>query len=156
MAKSPSLSADNRHRTNYPEGSGEHAVAKAIHAMIRVLDEARSVDFYKRAFDLEVADRYPFDGFTLVYLRNQGADFELELTVNHSQTEPYELGNGYGHIAFVVGDLEAEHARFQSENLEPKDIVSFQRDGALMARFFFVQDPDGYKIEVLQQHGRYR
>ena len=40
--------------------------------------------------------------------------------------------------------------------MEPRDIVEFNRDGALMARFFFVQDPDGYKIEVLQKHGRYR
>ena len=87
-------------------------MAKAIHSMIRVLDETRSVDFYKRAFDLEIADRYDFDGFALVYLRNADADFELELTVNHSQTQPYELGDGYGHIAFAVEDLEAEHARF--------------------------------------------
>lgn len=131
-------------------------MAKAIHSMIRVLEEARSVDFYKRAFGLEIADRYDFDGFTLVYLRNADADFELELTVNHDQSEPYSHGDGYGHIAFAVEDLEAEHARFQSSGLEPRDIVSFERDGALMAKFFFVQDPDGYKIEVLQQHGRYR
>ncbi|WP_282608354.1 VOC family protein [Pelagibius sp. Alg239-R121] len=131
-------------------------MAKAIHSMIRVLEEARSVDFYQRAFGLEVADRYEFDGFTLVYLRNGDADFELELTVNHSQTMPYEHGDGYGHIAFAVDDLEAEHSRFHSSGLAPRDIVEFERDGALMAKFFFVQDPDGYKIEVLQQHGRYR
>lgn len=131
-------------------------MAKAIHSMIRVLDEARSVDFYRRAFDLEVADRYDFDGFTLVYLRNGDADFELELTVNHSQKVPYQLGDGYGHIAFAVEDLEAEHTRFAASGLAPKDIVEFERDGALMAKFFFVQDPDGYKIEVLQRHGRYR
>ena len=40
--------------------------------------------------------------------------------------------------------------------MEPADIKEFYRDGGLMARFFFVQDPDGYKIEVLQRHGRYR
>ncbi len=131
-------------------------MAKAIHSMIRVLEEARSVDFYKRAFGLEIADRYEFDGFTLVYLRNADADFELELTVNHDQAEAYSHGDGYGHIAFAVEDLEAEHARFKTSGLEPRDIVSFERDGALMAKFFFVQDPDGYKIEVLQQHGRYR
>lgn len=131
-------------------------MAKAIHSMIRVLDEDRSVDFYRRAFGLEVSDRYDFEGFTLVYLRNGDADFELELTVNHSQKAPYQLGDGYGHIAFAVEDLEAEHARFSAAGLAPKDIVEFERDGALMAKFFFVQDPDGYKIEVLQRHGRYR
>ena len=131
-------------------------MAKAIHMMIRVLEEARSVDFYKTAFGLDVADRLDFDGFTLVYLRNQDADFEVELTINKGQTEVYDLGDGYGHIAFAVEDLDAEHARFKEAGLAPRDIVEFNRDGALMARFFFVQDPDGYKIEVLQKHGRYQ
>jgi len=131
-------------------------VAKAIHSMIRVLDEARSVDFYATAFGLGVADRFDFDGFTLIYLRNAEADFELELTVNKGTAEAYDLGTGYGHIAFAVDDLDAEHARFVTAGLAPRDIVVFNRDGALMARFFFVQDPDGYKIEVLQKHGRYQ
>jgi lactoylglutathione lyase len=131
-------------------------MAKAIHMMLRVLDEVRSVDFYRRAFGLDIADRYAFDSFTLVYLRNSAADFEIELTINHGRTEPYSLGDGYGHVAFAVDDLTAEHARFTAEKLSPAPIKEFSRDGALMARFFFVQDPDGYKIEVLQKHGRYR
>ncbi len=130
--------------------------AKAIHSMIRVLDEARSVDFYTRGFGLAVADRFAFDGFTLVYLRNSAADFELELTINHDRTKPYEPGDGYGHIAFAVEDLAAEHARFEREGLKPLAIKEFFREGALLAKFFFVVDPDGYKIEVLQRHGRYR
>ena len=130
-------------------------MARAIHSMIRVLDEARSVDFYRRAFGLDIGDRFAFDGFTLVYLRNPEADFELELTINHGRTEPYAPGDGYGHIAFAVGDLDTEHARFQREGLAPNPVKEFFRDGALMARFFFVQDPDGYRIEVLQRHGRY-
>lgn len=134
----------------------EEQVAKAIHSMIRVRDEARSVDFYARAFGLEVAQRLPFDGFTLVYLRNAEADFEVELTINHDRTEPYVLGDGYGHIAFVVDDLDAEHARFTQEGLNPNPIKEFFHEGALLAKFFFVTDPDGYKIEVLQKHGRYR
>jgi lactoylglutathione lyase len=131
-------------------------MAKAIHSMIRVLDEARSVGFYQTAFGLGIADRFDFDDFTLVYLRNAEADFELELTINKATSEPYDLGNGYGHIAFAVDDLDAEHARFAAAGLAPRDIVEFNRDGVLMARFFFVQDPDGYKIEVLQKHGRYQ
>lgn len=131
-------------------------MAKAIHSMIRVLDEARSVKFYGDAFGLSVADRFEFDSFTLVYMRNAEADFEVELTINHGRAEPYALGDGYGHIAFAVDDLDAEHARFESLGLSPRKIVAFERDGALMARFFFVEDPDGYKIEVLQRHGRYR
>ena len=50
-------------------------MAKAIHMMIRVLDEQRSVDFYARAFDLAIADRFVFDGFTLIYLRNPASRF---------------------------------------------------------------------------------
>jgi Predicted enzyme related to lactoylglutathione lyase len=131
-------------------------MAKAIHSMIRVLDEQRSVSFYGRAFGLEVAERLDFETFTLVYLRNEEADFEVELTINKGRTEPYALGEGYGHIAFCVDDLDAEHARFEAEGFAPRKIVEFKRDGALIARFFFVADPDGYQIEVLQRHGRYR
>lgn len=131
-------------------------MAKAIHSMIRVLDEARSVEFYGKAFGLKPADRFAFDGFTLIYLRNGSADFELELTVNHGRSEPYALGDAYGHIAFAVDDLESEFARFERAGLKPNPIKEFHREGKLMAKFFFVQDPDGYKIEILQKHGRYR
>jgi lactoylglutathione lyase len=131
-------------------------MAKAIHMMIRVLEEARSVAFYGKAFGLEVADRFDFDDFTLIYLRNPENDFEVELTVNKGRREPYQHGDGYGHVAFAVADLDAAHRRFQALGLQPAAIQDCHRDGALMARFFFVQDPDGYKIEVLQRHGRYR
>ncbi len=131
-------------------------MAKAIHAMIRVFEEARSVAFYKTAFGLDIAGRFGFDGFTLVYLRNPEADFEVELTINHDRTQPYTHGDAYGHMAFAVDDLDAEHARFTTAGLAPNPIKEFHRDGALMARFFFVTDPDGYRIEVLQKHGRYR
>ncbi len=124
--------------------------------MFRVLEEVRSVDFYRKAFGLEVSERLDFDSFTLVYLKNSSADFEIELTVNKGREEPYNLGDGYGHVAFCVEDLDSEHARFEAEGLSPRKIVEFERDGALLARFFFVQDPDGYQIEVLQRHGRYR
>lgn len=123
--------------------------------MIRVLDEEKSVDFYAKAFGLKVKDRFPFDGFTLVYLRNDENDFEVELTVNHDQDEPYSHGSGYGHLAVCVDDIESEHARMSALDMQPTPVKEFQRDGELMAKFFFVQDPDGYKIEVLKRHGRY-
>jgi lactoylglutathione lyase len=131
-------------------------MAKAIHMMIRVLDLERSVAFYRRALGLEVADRYDFDSFTLVYLRSPEADVEVELTLNKGRAEPYDLGDGYGHVAFCVDDLDAEHKRLGEAGVGPQPIKEFHRDGGLMARFFFIQDPDGYKIEVLQRHGRYR
>ena len=131
-------------------------MAKAIHSMIRVLDEQRSVDFYSNAFGLEVADRLDFDSFTLVYLSNSEDDFELELTINKGNTEAYDLGNGYGHFAVSVDDLDAEHKRIKALDLNPRDIVEFERDGTLIAKFFFIKDPDGYEIEVLQRHGRFK
>jgi lactoylglutathione lyase len=103
-----------------------------------------------------VADRFEFDDFTLVYLRNAETDFEVELTVNKSRVEPYALGDGYGHVAFAVDDLDTEHARLSDLGLRVQPIKEFYRDGGLMARFFFVQDPDGYRIEMLQRHGRYQ
>jgi len=124
-------------------------LAKAIHSMIRVLDEARSTAFYAQAFGLAVADRFDFETFTLVYLRGAEADFEIELTVNKDRSAPYEPGTGYGHIALAVDDLEAEHARMTAAGLAPHDVKEFHRDGALLAIFFFVADPDGYQIEVL-------
>lgn len=131
-------------------------MARYIHSMIRVLDEARSVDFYRRAFGLHVAERLDFDDFTLIYLANDEATVELELTVNKGRSAPYDLGDGYGHVAFSVADLDGEHARFQAENLAPRDIVAFAPGGEVIARFFFVTDPDGYQIEVLQRAGRYQ
>ncbi len=131
-------------------------MAKAIHTMIRVLDEDRSVAFYKEAFGMDVAERCDFDTFTLVYLRNEENDFEIELTINKDRKEPYEMGDGYGHIAVCVDDLDAEHSRFESAGLEPRKLVEFKPGGEVMARFFFVADPDGYQIEVLQRAGRYQ
>lgn len=131
-------------------------MAKAIHSMIRVLDETRSVDFYKTAFGLDIADRLDFEKFTLVYLSNAESEFELELTVNKGQEEPYDLGNGYGHFAVSVDDLEAEHARFIAAGLAPRKIVEFAPDGVLIGKFFFITDPDGYEIEVLERAGRFK
>jgi lactoylglutathione lyase len=131
-------------------------MAKAIHTMIRVLDEARSLVFYKKAFALDIADRLDFPEFTLVYLSNAETPYEVELTINKDRAEPYNLGDGYGHVAFVVDDLDAEHRRFEAEGLKPRKIVEFNNDGKQIARFFFVEDPDGYKIEVLQKRGRFR
>lgn len=131
-------------------------MAKAIHSMIRVLDEERSIAFYRTAFGLEVAERLDFDSFTLVYLSNPESEFELELTINKGRTEPYELGDGYGHLAVSVDKLEAEHARFVAEGFEPRKIVEFAPGGSLIARFFFVADPDGYQIEVLERSGRFK
>lgn len=130
-------------------------MAKMIHSMIRVLDEARSLAFYETAFGLSVAERLDFPEFTLIYLANAESTFELELTVNKGRAEPYDLGNGYGHLAVSVEDVAAEHARMEAAGLAPRKIVDFAPAGTVIARFFFIADPDGYQIEVLERGGRY-
>lgn len=134
---------------------GRHGMAKAIHSMIRVTDKDRSIDFYEKAFDLSVADIFDFDGFTLVYLSNEETEFEVELTVNKGQVDPYALGDGYGHIAFSVHDIHAEHDRLTALGFSPGDVKSLEHEGKPLATFFFLEDPDGYKIEVLQRAGRF-
>ena len=86
-------------------------MAKPIHSMIRVLEEDRAVTFYRAAMGLEIVDRYPFDSFTLIYMRDPASTFELELTVNQGRTEPYNLGDGYGHLAVAVDDLRGHLRR---------------------------------------------
>lgn len=131
-------------------------MAKAIHSMIRVFDLDRSLQFYKTALDLDIADRFDFDGFSLVYLRNEENDFELELTHNHAQKEPYTHGTGYGHLAVCVDNVKETRQQLIAEGLEPAEVKEFFREGSLLARFFFVTDPDGYKIEFLEKLNRYR
>ena len=112
--------------------------------------------FYETAFGLRVADRLDFDSFTLIYMSNDESSFELELTVNKGRTEPYNLGDGYGHLAVSVDDVEAEHARLAAAGLSPRNLVDFKNDGVQVAKFFFIADPDGYQIEVLQRGGRFQ
>ncbi len=130
-------------------------MATPIHSMIRVLDEDRATAFYRAAFGLEPFDRIAFERFTLIYLRAPGSLFELELTVNHGRTEPYVLGDGYGHLAVSVQDLEAEHERMTRAGLNPGPVRSLSHEGEKLASFFFIKDPDGYSIEVLQRGGRF-
>ena len=131
-------------------------MAKLVHSMIRVLDAARSIAFYQQAFGLQVVERIDFPAFALIYLNDpETGGFELELTVNFDRTEPYNLGDGYGHIAVVVADVDAEHARLTQAGLSPRKLVDFKNGDVLVGRFFFIADPDGYQIEVIQRGGRF-
>ena len=134
----------------------ESAVLKIIHIMIRVLDLERSIRFYADGFGFAETHRLAYPDFTLVYLKNPDSEFEIELTHNHDRSSPYTHGDGYGHYAFVADDLEAIHHRLATIGASPMPIKEFMKEEVLMARFFFVQDPDGYKIEVLRRGGHYR
>ncbi|MBO6791910.1 MAG: VOC family protein [Dinoroseobacter sp.] len=130
-------------------------MTKLVHSMIRVLNETTSVQFYHDTFGLEVVDRLDFESFTLIYMALPTSTFELELTVNKGRDEPYDLGDGYGHIALVVDDLEAARDIAIKAGSEPGKIVDFRPGGDSVAKFFFIKDPDGYQIEVIEKGGRF-
>ena len=132
-------------------------MSKIIHSMIRVFNLDQSLKFYADCTGLMPAHRLDFPGFSLVYLRNAENDAELELTWNKDRTEPYSHGDGYGHVGVCVPDAAAERARLIGLGYSPLDVKEFKTDsGALIARYFFIQDPDGYKVEVLERHGHYQ
>lgn len=132
-------------------------MSKIIHSMIRVRDLDQSLKFYADCFDLRPAHRLDFPGFSLVYLRNAENDAEIELTWNGGRSEPYTHGDGYGHVAVCVPDVAADRARLLDQGYSPLEIKEFKADdGTLIARYFFIQDPDGYKVEVLERHGHYQ
>jgi lactoylglutathione lyase len=131
-------------------------MAKIIHSMVRVLDLDRSLRFYADVLDLHEAHRLDFPEFALVYLRNAENDCEIELTLNKGQTEPYTHGSGYGHVGVVVRDVAATRESLVARGYEPAPVKEFKRGEELLARYFFIQDPDGYKIEMLERHGHYQ
>lgn len=130
-------------------------MARLVHSMVRVLDLARSIDFYRTALELEPAERFDFETFTLLYLRNAESTFELELTWNRHTDTPLTLGNGYGHLAATVADAAAEHARVTAAGLAPEPVKELHHEGSLVGRYFFLTDPDGYRIEILERAGRF-
>ena len=131
-------------------------MAKIIHSMIRVHDLNRSLAFYADVLGLHEAHRLDFPDFALVYLRNAENDCEIELTLNKGQVEPYTHGSGYGHVGVVVDDVAAARASLIERGYEPAAVKEFKRGDELIARYFFIQDPDGYKIEMLERHGHYQ
>jgi lactoylglutathione lyase len=129
---------------------------RLIHAMVRVRDLDRSLLFYEQALGLREVHRLEFPDFTLVYLRNSASEFELELTWNRGHEQPYVLGDGYGHLAVSVADLAAARTEMETAAIAVAPIRELVRDGTTLARFFFIVDPDGYRIEVLERAGHYQ
>lgn len=122
---------------------------KMLHTCVRVKDLEKSMEFYTNVLGFYEVRRsdYPEFKFTLVYLAIEEDGYELELTYNYAQIEPYRLGDGYGHIAIGVDDLKATHQEYKASGNEVTDLKGLS-DGA--ANYFFIIDPDGYKIEIIQ------
>ncbi|MHC5249031.1 lactoylglutathione lyase [Enterococcus sp. LJL120] len=121
---------------------------KMAHTCVRVKDLEASLKFYQEAFDFEESRRrdFPENEFTLVYLTLPGDDYELELTYNYNHPG-YDLGNGYGHIAIAADDLEATHAKHQAAGFNVTDLKGLPGTDP---SYYFIVDPDGYKIEVIR------
>jgi len=122
--------------------------------MIRVTDPARSRAFYE-ALGMEFRRESPIvrNGeleATLYFLGFPGEDTELELTHN-ADGRTYDLGTAYGHIAIGVDDLAATLSRLAAEGIEPeREPYRVREGGSLLC---FVQDPDGYRIEIIGRGG---
>ncbi|MEA2222803.1 MAG: lactoylglutathione lyase [Solirubrobacteraceae bacterium] len=120
---------------------------KFVHTNMRVRDIDASLGFYA-ALGFERRGRLQFDGAYNIYLGLPGDGDTLELTVNEGREEPYDLGDGYGHIALSVEDLDGLLERLAAEGIEPEK-PPYAPGGREEFRICFVQDPDGYRIELI-------
>jgi lactoylglutathione lyase len=122
---------------------------KMAHTCVRVKDLTASLDFYQTAFGFEESRRrdFPENKFTLVYLTLPGDAYELELTYNYDHPG-YDLGDGYGHIAISSADLEALHDKHKAAGFDVTDLKGLP---GTQPSYYFVKDPDGYKIEVIRE-----
>jgi len=125
--------------------------SQLLHTMVRVLDEDRSLAFYRAlGFEERGRSRVGGDTATVIFLALPGDDNELELTVNDGRTEPYELGEAYGHIALrVSGRMEDELARLSAAGIEPERAPYAPYPGG--PQICFIRDPDGYRIELIER-----
>jgi lactoylglutathione lyase len=121
--------------------------AKFVHACIRVRDIDASIEFYGR-LGFEVRGRLNFESAYNVYLGLPGDGDVLELTVNVGRTEPYDLGEGYNHMALVVDELDPLLAQLAEAGIEPER-PPYAPGGREEYRICFVADPDGYRIELI-------
>jgi lactoylglutathione lyase len=117
-----------------------------VHTCIRVLDPEASVRFYEH-LGYERRGRLNFDSAYNVYMGLPGEGDTLELTVNVGREEPYDLGDGYNHIAVTVPSIEDALKNLGVEPEKPAFHPGGREDLPLIA---FVQDPDGYRIELIE------
>lgn len=121
---------------------------KLLHTCIRVQNLEQSIEFYKKALKMHITRRkdVPEDKFTLVYLSDDSENHEIELTYNYDHG-PYELGDGYSHMAFGVEDLEATHQMHKEMGYSVTDMYGIAGNPP---NIYFITDPDGYEIEIVR------
>lgn len=124
--------------------------------MIRVTDLKKSMDFYTRGLGFEVESRqdYEKDRFSLVFLRQPGTSNPhpgpmIELTWNWD-THSYTRGDAYGHVAYSVDSIADVQKRLQQNGYDLSWGPGLTPSGK--TKMAFVDDPDGYEIELLETH----
>ena len=131
------------------------AEASFMHTMLRVRDLDASVAFYGKLMGMQELRRNVVEGgrYTLVfmgYADNAHGQAEIELTYNWDQAEPYDVGDGFGHLAVSSPDVAAtcEHVRAGGGKVT-REAGPVKHGTTVIA---FVEDPDGYKIELIERH----
>jgi lactoylglutathione lyase len=120
---------------------------KLAHTMLRVSDPEEVIEFYREAFGFELRRKSENDTFTLYFLSIPGQEAELELTYNHGEGEPYDKGEGFGHIAIRTDDdqsLQEVYDRAVEAGGE-----DYRAPEECPGDYGFVKDPEGYEVEIL-------
>jgi lactoylglutathione lyase len=125
----------------------QEARVKFVHTNVRVRDIDASLRFYE-ALGFERRGRLQFESAYNIYLGLPGDGDTLELTVNVGREEPYDLGDGYGHVALEVDDLDGLLESLAAQGIEPEK-PPYAPGGREEFRICFVADPDGYRIELI-------
>jgi lactoylglutathione lyase len=121
--------------------------AQFVHTCIRVRDVAASLAFYG-LLGFEPRGRLNFESAYNTYLGLPGGGDVLELTVNVGREEPYDLGEGYNHMALIVDDLDQLLERLAAAGVHPER-PPYAPGGRVEYRICFIADPDGYRIELI-------
>jgi lactoylglutathione lyase len=130
-------------------------VARFLHTMVRVTDPEKSRGFYEAlgftfAGDFDIVRNGELEA-TNYFFSVGDQDSVLELTYNHDG-RTYDLGTGYGHIAVAADDLDEALAALKAQGIEPEREPYRVREGGSL--ICFVQDPDGYRIELIDRSGK--
>ncbi len=126
---------------------------RLLHTMIRVRDLDKSLDFYTRLLGMTLQRKTDFETgrFTLAFVGygDEGSNTVVELTHNWDQEEDYEIGTGFGHLAIAVPDAYAVCDAMEKEGVSVPRPAGPMKGGTRVIAF--VEDPDGYKIELVQR-----
>ncbi len=126
---------------------------RMLHTMLRVRDLEASLDFYTRHLGMKLLRRKDFESgrFTLAFVGygDESDTTVLELTHNWDQNEPYDLGNGYGHIALGVPDIYAACSAMEADGIKIPRAPGPMKHGTTVIAF--IEDPDGYKVELIER-----